>query len=296
MSDRCVLTIHAHPDDESSKGAATIARYASEGVRTVLVCCTGGEAGEILNDEADTEEARTDLPAVRARELDEAVRIIGYHAVYKLGYRDSGMPGTEANAHPDNFHNADLDEAAGRLVRIVRSERPQVIVSYDWDHGRSHPDHIRVHEIGHLAFERAGDASWYPEHGQPWTPLKLYYTGVFTRSRIEKLHAWFEERGEESPYREWTARWAEREADPTRPAPKPITTQIDVSDWLHVTRDALRAHATQVPATSAWFRVPLDVQRAVYPWEDYTLAASRVGGPVLTADAGTEDDLFAGID
>src|SRR5579862_4593967 len=160
MAERCILTVHAHPDDESSKGAATIARYAAEGIRTVLVCCTGGEAGEILNEAADSEEARLDLPAVRARELDAATRIIGYHRVVKLGYRDSGMPDTDANAHPESFAQADLDEAAGRLVRIIREERPQVIVTYDWDYGRGHPDHIRVHEISHLAFDRAGDPSW----------------------------------------------------------------------------------------------------------------------------------------
>jgi len=296
MGDRCILTVHAHPDDESSKGAASIALYASKGVRTVLVCCTGGEAGEILNEAADSEEARTDLPAVRARELDDAVEIIGYQTVYKLGYLDSGMPGSDANAHPGNFHNADLDDATGRLVRIIRAERPQVLVGYDWDHGRGHPDHIRVHEISHLAFERAGDPAWYPDHGRPWTPLKLYYTGVFTRGRVEKLHAWFEEQGMESPYREWMARWAERDLDPGRPPPKPVTTQIEVGDWLYVTRDALAAHATQVPTTSVWFRVPLDVQRSLYPWEDYTLAASRVGGPVLSAEQGIEDDLFAGVD
>ena len=144
----CVLSVHAHPDDEASKGAATMARYAAEGVRTVLVTCTGGEAGDILNQEADTPEVRADIGAVRREELEEAVRIIGYDALYLLGYRDSGMPDTESNAHPDNFANADLDEAVGRLVAIVRAERPQVIVTYGDGRGGGyeHPDHIRVHE------------------------------------------------------------------------------------------------------------------------------------------------------
>jgi mycothiol S-conjugate amidase len=265
-------------------------------VRTVLVCCTGGEAGDILNEAADTEEARTDLAAVRARELDAAVGIIGYHQLHKLGYRDSGMPGSEANAHPDCFAQADLDEAAGRLVAIIRAEQPQVVVTYDWDHGRGHPDHIRVHEISHLAFERAGDADWYPDAGEPWAPSKLYYTGVFTRVRMEKLHAWFEEQGEESPYAEWMKRMTEREADPNATGPKPITTQIDVADWLHITREALTAHATQVPPAGHWFRVPLDTLRQIYPREDYTLAASLVGGPVLVLPDAPETDLFAGID
>src|SRR6185369_17462657 len=114
-----------HPDDEASKGAGTTAKYHAEGVRNILVTCTGGEAGDILNPAADTPEVRADLAAVRRRELDDAVRVIGYDALYLLGYRDSGMPDTEANAHPDNFANADLDEATGRLVEIIRSERPQ---------------------------------------------------------------------------------------------------------------------------------------------------------------------------
>lgn len=287
MTELCILTVHAHPDDESSKGAATIARYRDEGVHTVLVCCTGGEAGDILNDEADTHEARTDLAGVRHRELDEAVQIIGYQTLHRLGYRDSGMPGSDHNEHPGCFAQADLDEATERLVTIVRAERPQVMVAYDYDHGRGHPDHIRVHEIGHLAFERAGDAAWYPDAGEPWEPQKLYYTGVMSRPRVEKMHAWFEEQGEESPYQRWLEMLTERE-------PKPVTTQIGIHDWVHITRDALAAHRTQVPPSATWFRVDPDTLREIYPWEDYHLAESRVG-VVPTGDDPLEDDLFAGI-
>jgi mycothiol S-conjugate amidase len=279
----CILTVHAHPDDESSKGPGTIARYAAEGVRTVLVCCTGGEAGEILNPAADTEEARTDLPAVRERELDAAVAVIGYHALYKLGYRDSGMPGTEANAHPDSFARADLDEATGRLVRIVRAERPQVLVIYPSTDGRGHPDHIRVHEVGALAFERAGDPTWYPDAGAPWEPAKLYYTGVFSPGRMRVQHDWMLAQGEESP---WNERVRELMDQPDR-----TTARVDVGDYLDVGRAALRAHATQVPTTGPWFRVPVEVMRELYPWEDYELARSRVDVPIDEI----EDDLFAGL-
>ncbi len=203
-----MLSIHAHPDDEASKGAATMAKYAAEGVRTVLVTCTGGEAGDILNPDADTPEARADLAAVRMRELEASVGIIGYHELYLLGYRDSGMPDTEHNAHPDNFANADLDEAVGRLVRIIRDERPQVIISYPDARGGGyqHPDHIRVYDIGLLGFERAGDADWYPDLGEPWQPLKLYSSGGFSRERIVKIHEYFTSRGEESPFKEWIER------------------------------------------------------------------------------------------
>ena len=116
----CVLTVHAHPDDEASKGSATIARYHDEGVRGVLVCCTGGEAGDILNPAMDTPEVRERLCEVRMEELDASAAAIGYEAVHLLGYHDSGMPDTETNERADNFANAPLDEAVGRLVRIIR--------------------------------------------------------------------------------------------------------------------------------------------------------------------------------
>src|SRR5688572_31229269 len=144
----CLLSVHAHPDDEASKGAATVAKYAAEGVHSVLVTCTGGEAGDILNKAADSPEVRENLHAVRMAELDESVKIIGYTALHKLGYRDSGMPDTEHNKHPDCFANAVLDDAVGKLVAIIRQERPQVVLTYGEDHSRyPHPDHIRVHEI-----------------------------------------------------------------------------------------------------------------------------------------------------
>jgi mycothiol S-conjugate amidase len=286
-----VLSVHAHPDDEASKGAATMARYGAEGVRTVLVTCTGGEAGDILNPEADSEEVRADLAAVRRRELDDAVRIIGFDALYLLGYRDSGMPDTEANAHPDNFANADLDEAVGRLVEIIRSERPQVLIGYGRDRVYAHPDHVRVHEITVLAFERAGDPDWYPELGTPWQPLKLYYTSGFTRERISSMHEWFVEQGEESPFTKWIER-IESEAASDAPDDRP-TTRIDVREHLDVARDALLAHHTQVPSDSFFFRVPLEVTQERHPWEEYVLARTLVD--TGTADGEYETDLFAGL-
>jgi mycothiol S-conjugate amidase len=293
MADRnsaplCVLSVHAHPDDEASKGASTMARYGAEGVRTVLVTCTGGEAGDILNPAADSPEARADLAGVRRRELDESVRIIGYDALHMLGYRDSGMAGTESNAHPDSFANADLDDAVGRLVEIVRAERPQVIVGYARDRFYVHPDHLRVHEISVLAFERAGDPDWYPGTGEPWRPLKLYFSSGFTRARITAMHQWFVDQGEESPFLRWIERMDtdELEEDPT-------TTRIDVGDYLNVGREALLAHATQVAPDSFFFTVPLEVARELYPWEDYTLARTLVD--TGRTDGEYEADLFAGI-
>lgn len=283
MADRCLLSVHAHPDDEASKGSSTVARYVADGVRAVLVTCTGGEEGDILNPAMDTPEVRADLAAVRRAELDLAARIIGYHEVVMLGYRDSGMPDTEANARPDAFANADLDEAIGRLVEIIRRERPQVILTYgDDQQGYPHPDHIRVHDISRPAFDLAGDPEYRPDLGAPFTPLKLYYS-VWSRRRFTAMHDKFLELGLESPFGD---DWFDRPDTDDR-----ITTSIAVGDHYDVRLEALLAHATQVDPTSPfWFGLPREAARGVHPFEDYILAASRVDTTV------PESDLFAGID
>jgi mycothiol S-conjugate amidase len=281
----CLLTVHAHPDDEASKGAGTVARYSDEGVRTVLVTCTGGEAGDILNPAADVPEVRADLGAVRRAELAESVRILGYSALHMLGYRDSGMPGTEANSHGESFAAADLDDAVGRLVAVIRQERPQVVITYGEDHsGYPHPDHIRVHDISVAAFDAAGDPDRFPDSGPPWQPLKLYYTH-WSRARLEALHQAHLDRGEESPY----AQWLDRSGTETAPP----TTRVDVSDQLSRRRAALLAHRTQIDPESFWMRLPDDVVREVFPWEEFTLARSLVDNGVSSGDL--EDDLFAGL-
>ena len=283
MSDRLtLLTVHAHPDDESSKGAGTVARYHDEGVRTVLVTCTGGEAGDILNPAMDRPEVAADLPAVRRRELARAAEIIGYDEVVLLGYRDSGMPGTPANEHPEAFANAPLDEAVGRLVAVIRRERPQVIVTYPDDQsGYPHPDHLRVHDISVLAFEQAGDPDAHPEAGEPWQPLKLYYS-VWSRKRMEQMHQRFQELGLESPFSD---EWFERPSQDHR-----ITTSISLDGYNEVRLDALLAHETQIdPASPFWFGLPRHELAAIHPYDDYILARSLVDTEL------PEDDLFAGI-
>jgi mycothiol S-conjugate amidase len=274
------LAIHAHPDDESSKGAATVARYHAEGVRAVLVCCTGGEAGEILNPAMDRPEIRERLPEVRREELTRATDLIGYDEVVMLGYRDSGMPGTEHNEHAECFAQAPLDEAVGRLVAIIRRERPQVLITYPDDQGGyQHPDHLRVHDITGPAFDAAGDPDQYPDAGEPWQPLKIYYS-AWSQARVRAIHAKFLELGLESPFSEdWLNRFGIDER---------ITTKIDISDFHDVRRAALIAHATQIdPNSPFWFGLPPEI--VAYPYDDYILARSLVEGPV------PEDDLFAGL-
>ena len=284
MTDRlCLLTVHAHPDDESSKGAGTVARYAAAGVHTVLVCCTGGEEGEILNPAMDRPEVRDNLAEVRRQELERAAEVIGYHEVVELGYRDSGMPGSEANSRPECFAAADIDEAVGRLVTEIRRTRPHVVITYHEDQqGYPHPDHLRVHDISVLAFDRAADPLAYPGTGEPWQPLKLYYT-LWSRKRMLAVHEKFLELGMESPF---GAKWLDRPSHDDR-----ITTSIDIEFHADVRRDALLAHATQIdPDSPFWFGLPPEVANAVHPYDEYELARSLVDSQV------PEDDLFAGVE
>jgi mycothiol S-conjugate amidase len=277
-----LLSVHAHPDDEASKGAATVAKYQAEGVHTVLVTCTGGEEGDILNPAMDKPEIRENLSDVRQSELDAAAKIIGYDDVIMLGYRDSGMPDTDANQRPDNFANAPEDEAVGRLVEIIRHHRPQVIITYNDDQaGYPHPDHLRVHDISIPAFALAGDPDAFPELGEPFTPLKMYYN-VWSRKRIMAMHEKMLELGMESPFSD---DWFKRPSQDDR-----ITTAIDISDHYMVRKEALLAHATQVdPKSPFWFSLPDDVMKTIHPYDEYVLADTRVESTI------PETDLFAGI-
>jgi len=284
-ADRCLLTVHAHPDDESSKGAGTVARYHAAGVRTVLVSCTGGEEGDILNPAMDTPEVRDNLVEIRREELDRAAKIIGYDEVVRLGYRDSGMPDTEANKRPDAFANAPLEEAVGRLVAEIRRSRPQVIVTYPEEQSAyPHPDHLRVHEVTMVAWDAAGDPDQFPEAGPAFAPLKLYYT-MWPRKRMLAMHEKFLELGLTSPFDDnWLAR--------LKGDDEPVTTSVELTGFADVRGEALRAHATQVDPTSPfWFGLPPEVQRTIHPYDDYLLARSRAGGVDVV-----EDDLFQGID
>jgi mycothiol S-conjugate amidase len=290
-----LMTVHAHPDDEASKGAPTCAMYAALGVRTVLVCCTGGEEGDLQNPalrepgqpfhgvEPDQEKAL--LTQLRPDELARSADIIGFSRVAMLGYRDSGMPDTPANTHPESFHMASLDDAAGRLVALIREERPQVVLTYgDDQRGYPHPDHLKVHDISVVAWERAGDPTWYPEAGEPWQPSKLYYT-VWSRARMLAVHEGMIRLLGSSPYDE---KWFERPDLDHR-----ITTRLDVGPYLYARSESLRAHATQVDPTASWWFGLSDEQLAeVYPYEEWELARSTVGGP---GEGEFETDLYAGI-
>jgi mycothiol S-conjugate amidase len=287
----CLLAVHAHPDDEASKGAGTVARYHAAGVRTVLVTCTGGEAGDILNPAMDRPDVRDNLAEVRRAELDRAAAVIGYDEVVMLGYRDSGMPDTEANADPRSFAQAPLDEAVGRLVAIIRRERPQVIVTYPQDQsGYPHPDHLRVNEISEIAFDAAGDPGRFPEAGPAWQAARLCYVR-WSIKRMRAMHERFVELGLESPFTD--ERWERMLKEEVKEQDEDLSRRVvvDTTGFTSVVREGLLAHATQVDPTSRhWFGLPPEVADTVYPFEEYEVARD------LTAAGPHPSDLFAGVE
>ncbi|GLZ35547.1 mycothiol S-conjugate amidase [Lentzea sp. NBRC 105346] len=281
-----LMAVHAHPDDESSKGAATMARYVAEGHEVMVVTCTGGEAGSILNPAMDRPEVLENMTEIRRQEMAEAAKILGIQHRW-LGFVDSGLPeGDPKPPLPEGcFALVPLEESVPALVQVIREFRPHVIVTYDENGGYPHPDHIRTHEISIPAFDDAGDPEKYPELGEPWQPLKLYYSHGFSRAKLTAFHEALEARGIESPYAEWLANW-----DPSRPdVIDRVTTRVECADYFHLRDEALKAHATQIDPDSRWFIVPLDVQREVWPTEEYELARSLVDSTL------PEDDLFAGV-
>ena len=267
-----LLALHAHPDDESSKGAGTVARYVAEGWHAILVTATGGEAGDILNPEMDRPEIVEDLTSVREAELARAARIIGYDETILLGYRDSGMPDSDDNARPEALCNQDHEAVLERVVAIVRSRKPDIVLGYDDHEFYPHPDHLFVHRLTVDLMEAAADPERFPDAGEPWQ-VKKVYAPVFTIDRIRALHQAMVERTGSSPYHGWMER-LDREVEDRR------ITKVDVTGHVEQGRDALRAHRTQVDPNGFWFMVPTEVVEEVYPWEDFELIATSVGwGP-----------------
>jgi mycothiol S-conjugate amidase len=287
-----LMAVHAHPDDESSKGAATMARYVREGVEVLVATLTGGERGSVLNPAMDRPEVQADLARIRREEMARARDILGVEQRF-LGFVDSGLP--EGDPKPPlpegSFALVPLAEAAAPLVRLVRDFRPHVILSYDESGGYPHPDHIKTHQVAVEAFEAAVDPDRYPDGGEPWQPLKMYYFVAFHQEKYVALHEELVRRGLESPYSKIFAEWEERARKRLERGDRPleITTRVPVADYFEVRDDALRAHATQIDPNSSWFACPRDVERAAWPTEDYHLARSLVDTEL------PEDDLFAGI-
>jgi mycothiol S-conjugate amidase len=283
-----LMAVHAHPDDESSKGAATTARYVAEGVEVMVVTCTGGERGSVLNPKLERPEVVANLSEIRRAEMARAREILGVRQEW-LGFVDSGLPeGDPLPPLPEGcFGLVDPQTGAEPLVRLIREFRPHVVTTYDENGGYPHPDHIMCHNVSVVAFEAAGDPDRFPGAGAPWQPLKLYYHMGFSRERLTALHEAMLGAGRESPYGEWLDKWSD--SDEERDKGPRVTTRVVCDAYFHVRDEALRAHATQVDPDGFWFQVPMDIQRAAWPTEDYELARSLVDAPL------PEDDLFAGV-
>ncbi|CDP89696.1 MULTISPECIES: mycothiol conjugate amidase Mca [Mycolicibacterium] len=287
MSELRLMAVHAHPDDESSKGAATTARYAAEGVRVMVVTLTGGERGDILNPAMDLPEVHGRISEVRRDEMAKAAEILGVEHHW-LGFVDSGLPeGDPLPPLPEGcFALVPLAEPVSRLVRVIREFQPHVLTTYDENGGYPHPDHIRCHEVSVAAYEAAADYRLYPEAGTPWAVSKLYYNHGFLRQRMQLLQDEFAKNGRTGPFQKWLEHW-----DPDHDIfAKRVTTRVECSKYFSQRDDALRAHATQIDPKGDFFHAPIEWQQRLWPTEEFELARSRV--PVNLP----EDDLFTGIE
>jgi mycothiol S-conjugate amidase len=280
-----LMNVHAHPDDESSKGAASTAKYVAEGVDVHVVTCTGGERGSILNPSMDRPDVLANMAQIRRQEMERAREILGVSQDW-LGFVDSGWPEGDPKPPlpPGCFGLVSPEEGAAPLVRLIRQFKPHVITTYDENGGYPHPDHIMCHVVTRKAWETAGDPAAYPEAGEPWQPLKLYYQHTFHRDRIVAIHEAMLARGLESPYAERLAEW---KPDPEHE--RRVTTRVPCAEYFPVRDRALIAHATQIDPEGSWFAVPLEVHQEAWPTEDYELADSLVETDI------PEDDLFAGV-
>jgi LmbE family N-acetylglucosaminyl deacetylase len=254
-----LVSFHAHPDDEAIACGGALARAAAEGHRVVVVFATRGEHGEVPDGFLDGGET---LWQRRERESYEAARILRAHRVEFLGYRDSGMIGTPENDAPDSFWQADVDEAADRLARILDEERADIVTVYDRNGGYGHPDHIQVHRTGVLAAHRAATSK--------------VYESVVDRDRVK---AWFAMA--QSP--EGRAALGNVEIPSTEGVEsmgvpgETITTRVDVGDYLDQKRRAMAAHASQISETSFFLALPEALSREVWGLETYVLRGAPVG-------------------
>jgi len=287
VSELRLMAIHAHPDDESSKGAATLARYADEGYRVQVVTLTGGERGDILNPAMDLPEVHGRIAEIRRDEMAKAAEILGVEHTW-LGFVDSGLPkGDLPPPLPEGcFALVPLEVSTAALVRVVREFRPHVIVTYDEHGGYPHPDHVRCHQVSVAAYEAAGDYCRFPDAGEPWTVSKLYYVHGFLRQRMQVLQDEFARHGQKGPFERWLELWdASHDVLADR-----VTTRVECSKYFSQRDDALKAHATQIDPNAEFFAAPIEWQQRLWPTEEFELARSRVRASL------PETELFAGIE
>ncbi|MGI5457755.1 N-acetyl-1-D-myo-inositol-2-amino-2-deoxy-alpha-D-glucopyranoside deacetylase [Streptomyces sp. CA-249302] len=275
---RRLLLVHAHPDDESINNGATMARYAAEGARVTLVTCTLGERGEVIPPELRHLTGAA-LGEHRLRELTAAMAELGVEDFRLLGgpgqYTDSGMMGLPDNEDPACFWQADVDEAAGRLVEVILEVRPQVLVTYDDHGGYGHPDHIQAHRVAMRAAELAAD--------QGWEIPKVYWNRV-PRSVGEAAFAGLDGDLSALPF----SKAGVLDDVPGVVADERITTEIDGTAHAGAKAAAMRAHATQIEVAEPYFALSNELAQPLFTTEYYELVRGEGG-------AAREHDLFAGL-
>ncbi len=279
-----LLAVHAHPDDESSKGAGTYAHYEARGDQVMVVSCTGGERGDVQNEALGARAmAERDMAGLRRIEMAEAQAVIGFEHRW-LGYQDSGLPESDdEQLAPNCFALVPLEFSAEPLVRIIRAFRPHVLIAYDENGGYPHPDHIRAHELAMYSYRAASDPSAFPGTGEPWSISKVYYDRIFNGAKVNAVLGALQ--AAQHPRAEKLAELAEWMSG----RPDLATTRIPVADHLDQRDTALRAHASQVAPDDEFFFWPNDVVAEAWPFEDFQLVESSVESTL------PEDDLFAGI-
>ena len=313
MSDtRTLMTVHAHPDDETIGTGGSMAKAVAEGRRVVLVTCTRGEMGEIVVPDMDTPDNHRKLGEIRAVELERAMAALGVTEWENLGYHDSDMMGRAGNADPRCFWQADLDEGAGRLVWMIRRHRPDVITTYNDFGGYGHPDHIRTHDVSVRAFARAGDSAWYPEqlapeHGgtgpaedagglAPWRPSKLYEQAIPASTRMA-MRDRLEELGKPSVWSPPPDATDEQIAEFEAYMAKMLVPDESITTWVDIAGDplerkwrAIHEHVTQISDEHPFMTFGLEGWREAWSKEAFILRESTVKSEL------PESDLFAGLD
>ena len=274
-----ILAVHAHPDDEASKGAATVAKYLKLGHEVLIVTCTGGERGDLLNKNLDESEFKKDIKEFRKKEMQDSINVLGAKHEW-LAFEDSGW--VEKGPVPKgSFADVPIQEPGDKLIKIVREFKPHVLITYDENGGYPHPDHIRTHEISMHAWENSQRLIYKSELGSPWKIKKLYYHQTFSTKKLAVFAEAFKRLGIEDPY----AQWFDEKVDDSHL----ITTQIECAEFFDVRDAALKAHASQVDPEGEWFAMPRDEEKKIWPFEDYQLAATRVDTTL------PETDLLTGL-
>ncbi|MEU9012901.1 N-acetyl-1-D-myo-inositol-2-amino-2-deoxy-alpha-D-glucopyranoside deacetylase [Streptomyces sp. NPDC048479] len=288
---RRLLLVHAHPDDESINNGATMALYAAAGAQVTLVTCTLGEEGEVIPpDLAHLAPDREDrLGAHRVGELAAAMKELGVTDHRFLGgpgrFRDSGMMGVEQNHREGAFWNTDPDGAAPYLVEVIRSARPQVLVTYDPNGGYGHPDHIQAHRVAMRAAELAADPAFRNDLGEAHTIAKIYWNRV-PRSVAEEGFARLRAAGGAD-----FPGIAALGDIPGVVDDSEITTEIDATAYAEVKAAAMRSHATQIAVDGPFFALSNDLGQPIFATEYYQLVQGESGAP----PGAREHDLFAGV-